>query len=363
MSQVERILTDLVEIPSVTSDIRANNQALDYIDDFLTERGMTVDRYIHDGCGSLVATPLGTKTPKLMLAAHVDVVPAPDDLFRVKESGDKLFGRGVIDMKSAIASFLTVTDQFFRQWGRLSEFDYGIEIVTNEEIGGHGTKNLLEAGYIPEVVILPDGGTDWRIVTSAKGAWTIALETSGVSAHGSRPWEGDSASFKLLDALNEIRLLFENQGPETNTLNISMLSGGTAQNQLPASAKAVLDIRVIGKKGYEEARTKILDICSKYGINPDVIAIFPPVEHDMSNPYVKLFSESIKHVTGLSQREITSMGSCDAIYFDALDIPCIVTRPAGGNQHSDNEWISKTGLKEFVQVLSHFMLGVCKVDI
>src|ERR1017187_8004685 len=110
-SKAETILYDLVAIPSITNDREANNQVLNYVDKFLSERGMHIERRVHDGYGALVATTTPTKTPEIMFVAHADVVSATGNLFHVREDDGKLFGRSVLDMKSAIASYLALTDE------------------------------------------------------------------------------------------------------------------------------------------------------------------------------------------------------------------------------------------------------------
>src|SRR4030095_15751067 len=110
MKPMENILKELVQIPSVSEDPLAINPAIEYIDRYLSERGMHVIRYESNGVESIVATTQKTKTPKVMLAAHVDVVPAPLDQFVFKKKGDKYYGRGVCDMKFAIAAYLQLID-------------------------------------------------------------------------------------------------------------------------------------------------------------------------------------------------------------------------------------------------------------
>lgn len=64
------LLQKFVAMPTVTGNFAANNQALDFIEDFLRKRGMHIARREYDGYGALVATTRPTKTPEIMLAAH-----------------------------------------------------------------------------------------------------------------------------------------------------------------------------------------------------------------------------------------------------------------------------------------------------
>jgi succinyl-diaminopimelate desuccinylase len=365
----EQLLADLVEIPSVTADREANDRALDYIETHAAQLGMHTQRlsYVEaigdrpaQPYGALVATSRPTKTPKVMISAHVDVVPVPSgaDMFRLKEEDGRLLGRGVSDMKEVIAAALQVVKDLGDD---LSNYDFGLTVVTNEEIGGHGVKNTLDDGFLPEVVILPDNGTHWQIEKGSKGAWTVVLHAPGKTAHGSRPWLGDSATFRLLDCLAGIRKLFEDQGPQTSTLNISELSGGHAQNQVPESAQATLDIRVLDDRDYDRIRTQVAKICKRHGVEISLKAFFAPLARDMNNPYIRKFRRLVGAVTGEESVESISPGACDAVYYEERGIPTIVCRPPGGCEHGDDEWIDRQGFQDLITILERFIQKTCQI--
>src|ERR1043166_9191828 len=99
---MEDILRKLVAFPTVTGDQTAAHEAIDYIAGFLTARGMHLERFDSNGYESVIATVRpGHKNPKVLLAAHLDVVPAPDEMFGMRLKDGKYIGRGVLDMKFA----------------------------------------------------------------------------------------------------------------------------------------------------------------------------------------------------------------------------------------------------------------------
>jgi acetylornithine deacetylase/succinyl-diaminopimelate desuccinylase-like protein len=74
---MEELLEKLISFKSVIEDHSANAQALDFIERFVSERGMHIRRFDWNGASSLVATTRQhTKKPTVMLAGHIDVVPA-----------------------------------------------------------------------------------------------------------------------------------------------------------------------------------------------------------------------------------------------------------------------------------------------
>jgi succinyl-diaminopimelate desuccinylase len=346
------LLERLVALPTVSGNLSANEEGLDVIGEFLAERGMRVSRYDHDGFGALVATVRPTMCPAVMLTAHLDVVPGPEHLFTLKSDGDRLIGRGVFDMKGAIAAYLTLIDQLAPE---LHKYDIGVMITTDEETRDLGVKRLLEEGYRPRVAVLPDGGDHWQLEEVAKGAWRVRVSTYGVAVHGSRPWSGQSASFKLLDLLADVRRRFPDEQPDVDTLNISYLRAGTAPNQLPDHAEAVLDIRVMGPDELATVERDVAEICRRHGADLELLVLFPPVKHDLNEPLLAQFAASIERVTGVTCGGTLSFGSSDAAQFNAYDIPCAVTRPAGGGHHGDDEWVEAAGLEQLVVVLRDYL--------
>jgi succinyl-diaminopimelate desuccinylase len=357
---MENYLKHLISMPTVSSDKAANTKALDYLQDFFEGRGLHIMRYAFSGSSSLVATTKkDSKTPKVMLVAHMDVVPGPDELFTLREDDTKFFGRGVFDMKFAIASYMQVVDTLN---DNLDSYDIGIMVTTDEELGGlEGTKRLVDMGYKPEVCILPDGAQDWQIETFAKGFLYGNISVEGTTAHGSRPWEGDSATFKLVDLLGEIKTYFADQTLNTNTLNIGIISGGEAKNQIPAHASAALDIRFLSEADRAKIVTIIESLCQKYNATYSEEPLEGhPCINELDHPLIEPFTESITKITGQEVSGTISFGSSDARFFAGIGVPSIISRPHGGGQHSADEWIDKQGCLQYPEVLVDYLQKVAR---
>lgn len=352
-SLLHSMLERLVAFPTMSGNLSASEAGLDFIGEFLAERGMRVRRFDQDGFGALVATVHPTMCPAVMLTAHLDVVPGPEHLFTLKTDGDRLIGRGVFDMKGAIAAYLVLIDELAPE---LYRYDVGIMITTDEETRDLGVKMLLEQeGYRAQVAVLPDGGDNWQLEDVAKGAWRVRVSTYGVAVHGSRPWTGESASFKLLDLLADVRRRFPVEEPQVDTLNISALRAGTAPNQLPDQAEAVLDIRVMGPEELAAAERDVAEICRRHGADLELLVLFPPVKHDLTDPLLAEFARCIERVTGVTCGGTLSFGSSDAAQFAAMGIPCAVTRPYGGGHHGDDEWVDAASLAHLVPILRDYL--------
>ncbi|HEX8762667.1 MAG TPA: M20/M25/M40 family metallo-hydrolase [Candidatus Saccharimonadales bacterium] len=352
---MEDLLAKLVSFHTTEDDPQAMHQALDYIADYVGKRGMFVERYNSNGHESLVATIRpGQKTPTVMLAAHLDVVPAPDELFIMREADGKLYGRGTLDMKFAIAAYLQLVDDL---QDRLEDYDFAIMITCDEETGGiNGTAKLLEEGYLPKVAILPDGGDNWQIQTLSKGFVYGKIRAYGKAAHGSRTWQGDNAILKLIDILAEVRQLFEQPARmEVSTLNIGQFHGGMATNQVAADAYATVDARFINNHEKAKALQAIRDVCAKYDAEFDLFLDGAEHRTDLTSTYAEPLARHIRAITGTEVTGWSTPASSDARYFADHDIPCLSVYPIGGGHHGPEEWLDRQAFHQYKEVLQAYL--------
>lgn len=360
-----KILRDLVAMQTVTGDFDASAKALDYIESFLEKRGMHTRRYEQNGFPSLVATVRPNhKTPTVMLTGHIDVVPASDHMFTLVDVDGNYHGRGVYDMKFAIASYLGLIDDL---QDNLNDYDLGIIITSDEEVGGQdGMKMLVDKGYHPKIAIVPDGGDNWQIQELTKGVHWLKLTSTGIPGHASQPWKTDNAIHNLLLALAKIQALVHTQPSEADpfrtSLSIGTINGGEAANQAAALATAVLDIRYGNSEDYLTMYPAIQNIAASYGITVEAQVSDPPLRQPLNDPYVRKFKDTIiKHIgtdPGLSLRFATT----DARFFNRIGIPAIIVSPVGGDCHSEQEWLSAKSYEQFCNILKDYVHATAHTD-
>jgi acetylornithine deacetylase/succinyl-diaminopimelate desuccinylase-like protein len=355
---VEQALERLVSIPSVTGNYEANHEAFDYVDAYLTARGMQVKRYEWNGVESLVATTRKTKEPTVMFLGHIDVVPAPEEMFTLTITEDKYIGRGVLDMKGGVAAYLGAVDVLRDE---TQDYDFGIMLTSDEEIGGFdGAKRLVEEGYKPGMIILQDGGGNWNIERLAKGIWHLTVTSNGTSAHGSRPWEGDNAVDKLMTALMEIKELFPNQTPEGSTVNVGIIQGGNAINQIPSTATASLDMRFSTPEDLARVVAATTDIATKYGLSLQTEVVGDPVVTNPDNDYMAAYADCVAEVVGKRSDWVISNASHDGRWFAPIGVQCATSYPMGGGHHGPDEWITKDSLRQMQDIFVNYLKKTAK---
>ena len=237
--QLQDLIVKLCSIPSVTGDERA---VLLEIEGLLTSRGLKVERIPVDENRWNIFVAVGT--PRVILTTHVDVVPAPAELFKPRIENGKLFARGSCDAKGIaacmIAAFFKLLDA-----GRT---DIGLLLVVGEEFGGEGAK--VAAKYLKQrgIKYLINGEpTENKLAIGHKGFILFELTVEGKSSHSGYPELGIDAN-RLLIELGQS--LYQTDfgssdlfGPAT--INLGLVSGGVAPNIISPQAKLTGAIRTV----------------------------------------------------------------------------------------------------------------------
>ncbi|NCF29044.1 MAG: ArgE/DapE family deacylase [Gammaproteobacteria bacterium] len=209
--------------------------------------------------GSVDAAPL-------CFTGHIDTVPlgaAPwtVDPFAGEISDGKLYGRGTTDMKSGVAAFVVAVLQLARE---LSKGPGVVLVITaGEETGCEGAYHLAglgdvlgEAGAI--VVAEPSSNQPW---IGHKGALWLTARTTGVTAHGSMPEQGENAVYKAAHAISKLEDFDFNVARHAvlgkPTLNVGTVHGGLNINSVPDMAEIGIDIRTTPDQDHAAIRSHL----------------------------------------------------------------------------------------------------------
>lgn len=351
---LETTLARLVSIPSVSSNAVACHEVLEYARSELEPLHLYITSDTDTDNPWLLATTQDTKEPEILLAAHLDVVPADPELFTMQTQGGKLVGRGVYDMKIAAACYLEL---FKNHIAELRQRNVGLLFTTDEELAGACMPGILERGLRPEIVFLPDGGDDWQIEEFAKGINTIDVVVRGKTAHGSRPWEGDNALHRVMDVIDILRKSFPHQKPDSATLTVTQLVSGTARNQIADHAKATLDFRSFHPEDIKRFRSELEQLAREHDLEMTIINDSNPVTFDKSAPAAIKFQKILEKVTQAPVRFTRSFGASDARFFAQYNIPCIIIEPHGGGRHAPNEWVLAADLPKYYDLIKEWVIS------
>lgn len=347
-----RFTSELMVIPSIAErpeDLRA---VIDYAEQAIRSvPGVFVHRGEHGGKPYVIATLHDTKTPRLVLNAHLDVVPGRPEQFRPEIRGERIYGRASQDMKGSGAVLL----QLLRDLAALPEPpDVGFQFVSDEEIGGEmGTGFLASDGWTCEFFLAAEP-TDLGICFAHKGVLWMEVELRGTPAHGSRPWDGTNA----LAALREGMVAMEQRYPTPDeaawvtTVVPTLVRGGEASNRLPESVLMTLDVRHVPEETPEQIRDA-LAACFPTG-DVRIVRRGAPLNTDPHHPLVERLARSVAAVTGEPAVRFREHFATDARFYSDIGIPAVCLGPIGAGLHSDDEWVDISSLEQLYSILRDF---------
>jgi succinyl-diaminopimelate desuccinylase len=195
----------------------------------------------------------GDKAP-ICLAGHMDTVPLggnrwEKDPFSGEVDGGKVFGRGSSDMKGGLSAMVVAALRLANRAKRKA----GITLVctASEETGCQGAHHLANLGNgLREAgaLLIGEPTSNYPLV-GHKGALWLEVSTSGVTAHGSMPEQGENAIYKAAQVVTQLQAykfdIFPHPLLGAPTLNVGTISGGMNINSVPDRAVIGVDIRTI----------------------------------------------------------------------------------------------------------------------
>lgn len=363
---LEHYLQKLISFPTVTGDTIAAHELFDWVKSELQPVPLYIREYEHGGIPSLVITPTRRKSAKLWLAAHIDVVAAPEELFHARREDTKLIGRGAIDMKFAVACYLHLLKELGVEVRR---YDIGVMLTADEEWGTAGSVQYLlqQEGYTGDVAFLPDGSGWWKFEESAKGLWGLEVSTTGVAAHGSKPWLGRSAIVELIGFLSEVQArsaeVLSCKDPEHwyTTLNVGLIEGGAAFNMVAPTARATVDVRYVREADRRTLERTFAQVLKRYPHTRYTVTHSErPYGIGRRNEHACAFERIAQEQCDIACGWVRAHGASDARFFNAAGVPTILIGPRGGGSHADEEWVDIVDLMRYYGVLRTFVREVAR---
>jgi succinyl-diaminopimelate desuccinylase len=304
----------------------------------------------------LVGSRPDDRHPRVLLAGHLDVVPAnTPDQYEPRVVDGKLRARGASDMKFCAPLFLSLLEALP---GALRDRVL-VAFTFDEEIGGNaGTRFLLdEHGLRPGACFLPDGGDNFTLEADEKGVLQFRVRTTGKSAHGSRPWLGDNALDRFFAIYQDLRRVFpavDRPGEWGPTLNLGKVAGGAAANQVPDACEALLDVRFTETATLAETRALIEKTVAGRGSVDPVVA--GDVFHlDRDGAAYRWIQEAAREHLGRELGTYRSEGASDARFFTKHGIPVVLAKPPCAGHHSADEWIDLGSMDAYARMMRRFV--------
>lgn len=368
------ILGRLVGFDSVSG--KPTHGIVGYIQEYLSGHGIeTTLSFDEAGERANVFATIGPEIDGgVVLNGHTDVVPVEGqrwstDPFTLVRKGDRLYGRGSVDMKGFLACVLASVPNF--RSARLNK-PIHIAFSYDEETGGYGMPVLLESmaskPFRPEVVIVGEP-TEMKIVTGHKGGYEMRTEITGHEVHSCDPTKGVSAISEAMKLIAKIEELGAQRAlnptvnspydPSYPTFNVGKIDGGAVRNatagwcnfdweyrQMPGEDGA-LTIAEIEAFAMEE----LLPAMKAVNAAADIRIITEVAIPGLDDRNAAAAAAFVSAVTGINSQGVVSFGT-DAGYFSDADFSTVVFGPGSiSRAHKPDEYIEINELAQGLDFL------------
>ncbi len=370
---------DLVRIdstnPSLVEGGAGEAEIATYLEKKLKEIGLNVEtQEVAPGRRNVIGIIQGTGDGRtLMLNGHTDTVSTEgmeiDPFIPVCEKG-RLYGRGSIDMKAALAAMIMAA-KAIRDTNIELQGDLILAFVVDEEHKSIGTEALVET-YTADAAIVCEP-TDLTIGVAHKGFAWINVETFGKAAHGSRPNEGVDAIMKAGKFLTEIEKMDQQLQNEKNhpllgpaSIHASLIEGGIGLSSYPDHCKIVLERRILPGETHETIINDMKNIIKKISsgdenFNADFDVFFhrTPLETSKKEQIIKSLKGVYAHTFHKDPRFTGMSFWTDAGLLDDAGIPAVLFGSRGKGLHAAVEYVEIDSVVTLAEILAKTTIDFC----
>lgn len=182
----------------------------------------------------------------VLLLGHFDTVYPIGTLAKMpcRVADGRLYGPGVLDMKSGIAMMLFAIDAL-KTWDGELPRPVTIFLVSDEEVGSYSSRAITMelAKQSAGVLVLEPAGGRGAVKTARKGVGEYTLRVKGIASHaGLDPGKGHSAIVELARQITAIWKM--NDLKHGVSANPGVIRGGTRTNVVAAEATVEIDVRI-----------------------------------------------------------------------------------------------------------------------
>lgn len=353
MSELLNLLQNLIAFPSITPKDAGCQQ---YMIDFLSNLGFRIHQFPNAPVDNFYAE-IGHSGPSLVFAGHTDVVAAGNlshwqsPPFEANLSNDKVYGRGVADMKGSLAAMLIATKDFLKDNpcfnGRL-----GFLITSGEE----GDQFDLGTPYVMKQLQQLNCHIDYCIVgepssthtvgdvikIGRRGSLTGELTLYGKQGHVAYPHLAINPIHKAASVLNILCSTQWDNGNQyfpATTMQISNIHAGTGEgNVIPAQLTLKFNFRYCTETNDTSLRHRVEHLLKQHDLNYDINWRLNG-QPFLTNPgvLIEACQQAIHQTVGLEPQLSTSGGTSDARFIAPYGVEVIELGPVNATIHQVNE--------------------------
>ena len=376
----------LIRTPSLSGDEKA---VADLLSDAMRHNGFT--QVWRDRAGNVIGRYGSGEKRAILFDGHMDTVDVGErsawthNPFGGVIEGDILYGRGAVDMKSALAAMIYGVKLLSDAGAQLPGDLYVAFVVQEEPIEGVAIRSFLEeSGLQPECVVLGEP-TNLGVSLGQRGRVELQVSINGRSGHASAPSSGINAISAAARVIFGIDLL-ATQLLEDATLGqgsvavTQITSSACSLNAIPDLCTVILDRRLTLGETEARAITEVQQIMRREGVRGDVVTLeyqtatytgyiargrkyFPPWLLPESDPLARRAIRTLERCLGIRPRIGLWSFSTDGAYtMGEAGIPTLGFGPGDERlAHTPEEQVRLTDVAQAAECYAQLAIESLKI--
>ena len=227
--------------------------------------------------GPVLHASLGMGKRRCVLMGHMDTVFPLGQAEKYDEENGRLYGAGVLDMKSGLLMLVKV----FESVSKILPEGWRIEAIVNsdEERGSKESSKTLEKLLEgSDLVFSFEGNRENCVTVSRKGIWTFEIEARGIASHASGGADKEKSAVYAISKC--VCGIYHGEYPKSVSVNIGIIQGGNATNVVSDRAVIRGEIRGETPEDLDRAETEIIEICRLYNCAYQKATQRPPMSRN-----------------------------------------------------------------------------------
>ncbi|HWH94662.1 MAG TPA: succinyl-diaminopimelate desuccinylase [Baekduia sp.] len=271
MSLADRLAARVLDIVNIASESRSEAALTAHVLDLLADAPGGAARDAGDTCVLAGVTERRGDRPLVLLAGHLDTVPAQGN-FPGRLADGAVHGLGAADMKAALGVMVELA--LAPPPPADATIDVGFVFFGREELpfGDSALTPLLarEPGLTTADLVVVMEPTDNELHAGCVGNINATWTFRGVAGHSARPWLADNAIHRAgrgiaaLAALEPVDHVFAGL-TFREVISAVTVRGGVARNVVPDECVVEINMRYAPGTGAEEAEAKLRALCEPHG--------------------------------------------------------------------------------------------------
>jgi glutamate carboxypeptidase len=299
----------------------------------------------------------------VVLLAHVDTVwPAGTlDRWPFVVTGDHATGPGAFDMKAGLVQALFALAALTQH--DLAHPSVVLLVTADEEVGSPDGRHVVESSAQgASAVLVLEASADGALKVARKGVGNYRLHVTGRAAHaGLEPEQGVNA---LLAAAHLTVALEGIADPGAGTtVTPTLMTAGSAQNTVPATAALAIDVRAATVAEQERVDHALRDLRASTGATLRVEGGInrPPLEEAAASGLFALAQRAASRcgLPPLSSARVG--GGSDGNFTAALGVPTLDGLGAvGAGAHAEGEYVVTTAMPQRAALLAALIVELSR---